>query len=100
VIVLAMRWYLRFYVSYRDVEELLLVWARMEWNMGVTRIGGAFVRRRLRGRSSAMMMGGWLLVSLSMATVAGCAAGERGQVLRRRLTVLGDDEHRELGARR
>ena len=38
VIVLAMRWYLRFCLSYRDVEELLLVWARMEWNMGVTRM--------------------------------------------------------------
>jgi hypothetical protein len=77
-----------------------------------------------------MMMGGWLLMSLSMATVvglaiwavvtpadrrgdqhtsdrdrarllvAGCAAGESGQVHWRRLTVLGDDEHRELGARR
>jgi len=77
-----------------------------------------------------MMLGGWLLVSLSTATVvglaiwavvtpadrrgdhhtsdrdlarllvAGCAAGESGQVLRRRLTVLGDDEHRELGTQR
>ena len=77
-----------------------------------------------------MMLGGWLLVSLSAATVvglaiwavvmpadrrgdqhtsdrdlarllvAGCAAGESGQVHRRRLTVLGDDEHRELGTQR
>lgn len=75
-----------------------------------------------------MMLRGWLLVSMATVVglaiwaavtpadrrgdrhtsdrdlarllVAGCAVGESGQVLRRRLTVLGDDEHRKWGARR
>ena len=75
-----------------------------------------------------MMLRGWLLVSMATVVglaiwaavtpadrrgdrhtsdrdlarllVAGCAAGESGQVHRRQLTVLGDDEYRELGARR
>jgi hypothetical protein len=76
-----------------------------------------------------MVLGGWLVVSLSTALVSGLAswavvrlagrrgdrhgtrdrprllaarfaAGAIGAARRRRLAVLGDDEHSELGARR
>jgi len=76
-----------------------------------------------------MVLGGWLVVSLSTALVLGlaswavvrlagrrgdrhgnrdrarplaarCAAGAIGEAHRRQLSVLGDDEHRALGARR